>query len=519
MNRQWITKSKLRNIALSAVFGAVAVVAAGGGAASGAASAAASGAPSDAANLDAPAATRVYSVVNLAPSSAVTALLNERGQAAFLSVNFDGVQTGFFDGERITPIAGLGGSYTWIRSLNNNGVVAGESLSNAYPNRRILAFTWSLAGGPRELPGQSVASANDINDSGVSVGRTGAPGLSGRAARWNPDGTLVPLGPLPTVLSEAYEINGAGHAAGYTSYAGATFRASLWAPDGTLTDLGTLGGDYAFGAHINERGDVAGTAQAPGRDRNLGFFWSAAAGMLPIDIRGGSVLNVADLNNQGEVALGAVVEQRRSAWLWSGRRGAVRLPTGDALQSDVADLNNRNELVGDIELQGDNGETRAVRWPGVNPPIDLNTRLYRAPAGLVLQAGAAINDQGTILAQSNAGLVLLRPGTRGTDAPVLGPIRGMPDAVVVGQQLDLAVGFVDNGAYQRHTAAVAVADGCPSSVPLVSASGGVGEVRLRHTFCKAGLYAVRVRVSDSGGRSTDVLRDIVVEQPGIVLRR
>ncbi|UUZ55844.1 hypothetical protein LP419_10370 [Massilia sp. H-1] len=42
--------------------------------------------------------------------------------------------------------------------------------------------------------------------------------------------------------------------------------------------------------------------------------------------------------------------------------------------------------------------------------------------GLVLRAGAAINDDGAILAYSNAGLVLLRPGKRGTDAPVLGPV-------------------------------------------------------------------------------------------------
>ncbi|UUZ50362.1 hypothetical protein LP420_10965 [Massilia sp. B-10] len=40
----------------------------------------------------------------------------------------------------------------------------------------------------------------------------------------------------------------------------------------------------------------------------------------------------------------------------------------------------------------------------------------------MLRAGAAINDDGAILAYSNAGLVLLRPGKRGTDAPVLGPV-------------------------------------------------------------------------------------------------
>ncbi|WP_164666724.1 hypothetical protein, partial [Pseudomonas viridiflava] len=84
-------------------------------------------------------------------------------------------------------------------------------------------------------------------------------------------------------------------------------------------------------------------------------------------------------------------------------------------------------------------------------PIDLNTQLYRAPAGLELRAAYRINERGDILADSNAGLVLLRPGRRGTDAPVLGPIIGLPAVVDLGQDLTMTLNFSDSNTAQTHT--------------------------------------------------------------------
>jgi hypothetical protein len=190
----------------------------------------------------------------------------------------------------------------------------------------------------------------------------------------------------------------------------------------------------------------------------------------------------------------------------------VLLPRGSGVQTDVFDLNNRSEMVGLIERTG--GGLRAVRWNGLTNPIDLNTQLCRPPAGLVLNAGAAINDAGVILAHSNAGLVLLRPGTRGTDAPVLGPIIGLPDAVNVGQDVRLTLGFVDNSRSQTHTAVARWGDNCTSPHPLVRESGGVGEVTLQHRFCTPGYFVLTVQVADSGGRTTEVSRTFVVNGPG-----
>jgi len=62
--------------------------------------------------------TTLYSVINLGPESGGTALLNERGQAAFNSFSYYGTSNGFFDGDCVSAIGTLGGSYAsaWASS-------------------------------------------------------------------------------------------------------------------------------------------------------------------------------------------------------------------------------------------------------------------------------------------------------------------------------------------------------------------------------------------------------------------
>lgn len=459
--------------------------------------------------------TCVYSVINMGPDAGAAALLNERGQAAFGSINAGGISNAFFDGERVRDIGSLGGGHTWVWGLNNHGVVVGES-EDAEEHSNILAYTWTAAGGMRALAGESVSSARAINDRHQVVGLTPSPGISARAIRWNRGGGVTPLGPVPLSLSQAFAINQGGISAGFTDVASGAIHATQWDRAGNLTDLGTLGGSRAFGMHINEHNAVAGESDNAADERVIGFYWSRNSGMVPINVEGGGVRLVAGLNNRGEVVGDTVIGGRSVAYQWSLGRGVVPLPVGSATRSDVFDINNKSEMVGLLERHAaDGGGVRAVRWPALATPVDLNTRLHRAPAGLVLQAGTAINDAGVILAHSNAGLVMLRPGTRGTDAPVLGPIAGLPEVVEVGQDLALTIGFVDNNAAQTHTASVTWNDGCASPAPTVRETRGVGEVRLQHRFCAAGYYSVKVRVTDSGGRSTDMQRDIVVEAPAL----
>jgi uncharacterized membrane protein len=449
----------------------------------------------------------VYSVINLDPEGGAFPLLNEKGQAAVGSFVF-GTQR-FFDGDRLHDLGSLGGGFTVARGLNNRGVVVGLTIDATPPFGDMRAFTWTVSRGMRALPGAPGSIAYDINDKNQVVGLLPVPEVSRRAVRWDPDGRIVFLGPLPLSGSEAYAINNHALAGGFMDVAPAgQIHATVWNPAGALTDLGTLGGFRAFSLFVNEHGNVAGYSDNTTNDTELGFSWNRYDGLVPTGAQGGGIRLVADQNDRGQIVGDTDFPGGNGGYLWSRSLGLRLLPRGPGVETDAFAVNNLTQTVGGIRLAG--GEQRAVRWDGLAAPIDLNTRLYRPPAGLVLQAGAAINDKGDILAYSNAGLVLLRPGKHGTDAPVLGPIRKLPRNVNVGEDVNLALGFVDNSPTQTHTATVDWNDGCTSPYPLVSEAGGVGEVRFQHHFCSAGYYFVTVRVTDSGGRTTEQQRDVVV---------
>ncbi|MFC5478308.1 hypothetical protein [Massilia suwonensis] len=454
----------------------------------------------------APAAPPVYSVINLDPEGAI-AYLNENGQAAVGSFVFG--TSGFFDGNRVVPF-GVPGD-TSIAGLNNRGVVTGETSEGTGPFRRFYEFTWSLGRGMRALPNVP-SRVWGINDQDQVVGdMTEASGIQ-RAVRFEPGGAITPLGPVPLGVSAVRAIANTGVSGGYADDGSGIQRATLWDARGRPTNLGTLGGSIAGTAFVNERGEAAGTSYDANDANDAGFFWSRGSGMVPIGTRNGGSRTVADLNDRGEVVGDTATAAGSTAYQWSRARGLVPLPRAGALESDVFDINNRSEIVGGVRRPSG---WRAALWRGPGAPIDLNTRLQRIPAGLVLSHAVAINEAGTILALSNAGLVMLRPGTKGTDAPVLGPFTGLPDSVTVGQELRVSLGFIDNAPGQVHTATVDWADGCASPSPLVREAYGKGEVVLQHRFCAPGARTVVLRVTDSGGRTTEARREILVNEPGL----
>ncbi|MDM5177399.1 PKD domain-containing protein [Massilia sp. DJPM01] len=101
---------------------------------------------------------------------------------------------------------------------------------------------------------------------------------------------------------------------------------------------------------------------------------------------------------------------------------------------------------------------------------------------------------------SNAGLVLLRLGGGGTDAPVLGPIR--TGAALPNQPARLTLSFRDRNAYDTHAATIDWGDGSGAQSARVRESRGRGEVSAAHTYAAQGSYQVVVRVSDSGGKAS-----------------
>jgi hypothetical protein len=475
------------------------------------AGAAPANAPVASASAPAPARAAEYSVINLGPGASRIAL-NQRGQVAFGDSSGNAPFNGFFDGSRVYSVVS-GRSFSYLTGLNNRGVVIGNA---EVPFSGNQAFAWTVAGGMRLLPGATATDAFAINDCNQVAGAmlVRAQPRTTRAVRWNPDGTMTPLGPLPATFSAAYAINASGMTAGAADVEGRGLRAAVWDATGRETDLGTFGGAEAIAEHINASGQVLGTAY---RERGaVGFLWSRQSGMVQIGPDAGS-RDVSALNDHGEVAGNNQAEDdvpglHYSPFIWSMRRGMRPLPLAGAPYGRVDALNNRREMVGYVErTPGEWRSRRAVYWKDVANPVDLNTRLYRAPAGLVLYWAREINDNGSILADSNAGLVLLRPGRAGTAAPVLGPIAGPEEgAVTSGDTVDFSVSFVDSAAAGPHVASASVDDGCPQPVPSLREQRGLGDVSLRHTFCRPGSATVKVKVTDRAGNATQVQRRLSV---------
>ena len=464
----------------------------------------------DAASQTATTAATRYSVINLGPTTFGRTLLNENGQAAFDGGLFD-VHT-FFDGDRLHEVGSLGGAYTSMLALNNRGALVGNSLDAGRPHGDIRAFIWTLAGGMRALPGPANANAWAINDRNQVAGKIDTQyNYSLRAVRWESDGRLVPLGPDSAPRSEAFVINDAGVVGGYTEAADGRFHATLWGGSSKLIDLGPVNGDIASVSFLNERGEAAGVAYDAANNLHRSFFWSPRGGLVTIRTDRAGYSPLAAMNDRGEVAGITYNGDRSAAYVWSRARGLAFLPRNGAAQTEVAAINNHTQIAGAVRSAG--GAPRAALWDGVSNPVDLTSRLIRPPTGLVLYTALAINDAGVILANSNAGMVMLRPGMRGTDAPVLGPVTGLPESAAVGQEVQLRLSFVDNAPGQYHSASVEWGDRCPSPHPLVRESQGVGTIMLQHRFCAAGTYFPTIRVADSGGRATTAYQMVTVNAP------
>jgi hypothetical protein len=243
-----------------------------------------------------------------------------------------------------------------VRSSFLIGLILAITTASMSPALAAPSFTAQLLQRPAGAGSLLFEVGDSVAAGSGAAGAAYVPAVTDyRAARWNLDGTVTPLGNLPGVnlrQSFAYGSNAAGQSVGLITDTSFVTRAVGWASDGTAVQLGDVPGFETIKSQansINNAGVAVGRAHITGLTQRA-VRWSADG----------------------------------SATLLSDFAGMI---TG---VSDARDINAAGEVVGSASLQGPNsGGTYAVRWSA-----DGQSSILGAISNENASGAIAINEAG-----------------------------------------------------------------------------------------------------------------------------
>jgi probable HAF family extracellular repeat protein len=482
-----------------------------------------------------------YRVINLSDGPVYgDAAINASGQVAFswAAEPLRGTAAAYFyDGASVRNIGRLGNDFAVVSGLNDAGQVVGQ-LVNAQGLERT--FVWSTRRGMLEvdvLPDVAYTGRSLINNRGVVTGLMSTPN-GNRVFRWSRTdsvidlGTLQPSDPGPTYASG---INDAGTIVGYSRIGGDQSHAFRWSFGSGMVDIHGIDSTDSLAAGIDAAGNIAGN-YIDRRDGDVtwrAFVWTPGTGMRPLAYGAGN-LQVTRITSGGRV-VGSINNPfgNSRAFTWTRPGGVIDLGTLGGTYASAGGANNNGQVVGNAANAS--GQTRPFVWSARYGMLDLTTRVRHVPPGLVLESATAIADNGSILAQANTGLVLLKPmnGAACTCPHTVGPILGA-GMTPLGAALDAAVGIGSDKPGARYKVTWSWGDGATfngaagdkavaATVTPPDARGagnptdhGVVRSSARHTYTAPGVYTVSANVVDVGsGASVKVSRRIIVQDaPG-----
>jgi probable HAF family extracellular repeat protein len=457
----------------------------------------------------------LYRVTNLGPGE-LGISINAKGQVAFAHDDpFDPEppRTSFYDGIRLHVIRAPGVDIVRPTGLNDAGQVAGVMTA---ASGRVHSFVWSMTRGLTDigtLPGRDTTWEPAINNRSEVTGYATAyesPPYP-RAFRWSPRSGIEDLGVLlagDDASSYGRAINDAGMIAGDSWVGGNTYHAFAWTRTGGMIDIDTLGNHYSTPVAAGARGEVGGNTLNPPDNYGSIFAWTRAAGMRNLGPADGVGTWMTAMSSGGRI-VGVVTyaDFSQHALTWTADRGLRVLGTLGGHSSMASGANNRGQVVGGAATPDE--REHAFVWTEKNGLVDLNRRLVRAPAGLELFSALAVSDNGSIVAGSNAGLLLLRPVSTCTCTHAAGPVAA-PDIVQPGAPVDASIGFATGDLATRYAVAWSWGDGTADPARSATASGERGSASARHTYATPGLYTITADVTDGAGNSARVARRIVV---------
>ena len=253
-----------------------------------------------------------------------------------------------------------------VRGLNDAGQATGSRYLITVNDWR--PYRWTPGAGFQALSGICCGTAwgNDINGTGVVVGRAQTAIDEGDRAFVAVANTMVNLGLLPGVdpegSSEAVAINDAGQIVGWsnTSASLGPRHAVLWSAAYVIQDLGVLGGVSSEAVDINNAGQVIGMSDVAGGGRQA-FIWTAGAGMQPLNaVTGYPVIPVA-INASGQIAGSYSAPNGEShAFLYTPNSGLRDLGTLGGDSSVATGLNDLGQVVGNSKTAS--GTWHAFLW-------------------------------------------------------------------------------------------------------------------------------------------------------------
>lgn len=446
------------------------------------------------------AAKTTYRVVQLSHQITSVAGINAKGQVAF--TEFTNVSRArFYDGRIVRDLGTFGGPSAFAFALNDFGQVAGSATID--PNGLINnAFRWSAATGLLNIrpSTEAASSAQTINSKGELAGYAtfGPPGaLVTHAFFWSPQTGVLDIGSIGE-FSVALAMNDARTVVGYSGSFGLPDQlfAFRWTRATGIRDLGVPPGPNTSAQDINAAGHIVGGSPA--------FLWTPERGPIYIGPNTGERSTATKINDK-DVVIGFIAKSPTTAhgFIWSWHTGLFEIGRDKPdLATSANDVNNLGQVVGAI---GD----RAYIWSRAQGVVDLNTRIPGAPHGLRLLSGAAVSDNGSIVAMANTGLVLLIPQCHcTTEPPVVGPVAltGTPRSNLA---LTLSADFKDADLRDTHQATWSWGDG-NTDAGTVSEKYGTGSVSGQHVYRAPGIYTATLTVTDSSGDSATVQRKVVV---------
>lgn len=461
-----------------------------------------------------------YRIVNLGSGDLIALpKINDRGQ---VTIPLNNRRALFYDGTRIVDLGTLGGSFAIAGGLNNVGQVVGASYLPGDPpgtpevDPYQHPFVWSRNTGMIDLgtPGGSNRSgAGWINDRGQVAGGYTVLNTAGRSFRWTPGYGFEYIGVLPGSTGDPYayaipyDMNENGLVTGVASNADRDQRGFVWTRKTGIIELATFGGSFSNAGLANARDQVVGAASLPDNHGHA-FIWDVRNGQQDLGVTGAATDSFPmAINDRSEVVGGLTysLEQQRGFY-WTRATGLFDIGTLGGIQATPFDINDKGQAVGRSTIRSE--VAHAFLWTRKGGMVDLNKRLRHAPAGLVLDTALLISNNGSIVATSNAGLILLKPDC-GCPAPhAVGPID-TADMVEVGMPFDGKVGFAGSDTNARHYVNWSWGDGSASQPGQASERQGSGTGVGTHTYAAPGIYTISATVTDLRGNSSTVTRQVV----------